>query len=47
MLPPLRDALDLDSTAVGDIGQMVSLSNQPVLERLRASRGRDGELARR
>jgi poly(A) polymerase len=45
MLPPLRDALDPDSTGVGDIGQMVSQSIQPVLERLRASR-RDGELAR-
>ena len=45
MLPPLRDALDPDSTGVGDIGQLVSQSIQPVLERLRASR-RDGELAR-
>jgi poly(A) polymerase len=45
MLPPLRDALDPDSTAVGDIGQLVAQSIQPVLERLRASR-RDGELAR-
>jgi poly(A) polymerase len=45
MLPPLRDALDPDSTGVGDIGQMVAQSIQPVLERLRASR-RDGELAR-
>jgi poly(A) polymerase len=45
MLPPLRDALDPDSVGVGDIGQLVSQSIQPVLERLRASR-RDGELAR-
>jgi len=45
MLPPLRDALDPDSTGVGDIGQMVAQSIQPVLERVRASR-RDGELAR-
>ncbi|HET6147600.1 MAG TPA: polynucleotide adenylyltransferase PcnB [Polyangia bacterium] len=45
MLPPLRDALDPDSTGVGDIGQVVGQSIQPVLERLRASR-RDGELAR-
>ena len=45
MLPPLRDALDPDSSGVGDIGQLVSQSIQPVLERLRASR-RDGELAR-
>jgi poly(A) polymerase len=45
MLPPLRDALDPDSTGVGDIGQLVGQSIQPVLERVRASR-RDGELAR-
>jgi poly(A) polymerase len=45
MLPPLRDALDPDSTAVGDVGQLVAQSIQPSLERLRASR-RDGELAR-
>ncbi len=45
MLPPLRDALDPDSSGVGDIGQLVAQSIQPVLERLRASR-RDGELAR-
>src|SRR5205814_3792659 len=45
VLPPLRDALDPDSTGVGDIGQLVSQSIQPVLERVRASR-RDGELAR-
>jgi poly(A) polymerase len=45
MLPPLRDALDPDSTGVGDIGQRVAQSIQPVLERVRASR-RDGELAR-
>src|SRR4029077_13297397 len=45
MLPPLRDALDPDSTGVGDIGQLVSQSIQPVLERLLSSR-RDGELAR-
>jgi poly(A) polymerase len=45
MLPPLRDALDPDSAGVGDIGQLVAQSIQPVLERLRASR-RDGELAR-
>ena len=45
MLPPLRDALDPDSVGVGDIGQLVAQSIQPVLERLRASR-RDGELAR-
>jgi len=45
MLPPLRDSLDPDSTGVGDIGQLVSQSIQPVLERVRASR-RDGELAR-
>ena len=45
MLPPLRDALDPDSAGVGDIGQHVAQSIQPVLERLRASR-RDGELAR-
>jgi len=45
MLPPLRDALDPDSNAVRDVGQMVALGIQPSLERLRASR-RDGELAR-
>src|SRR5262249_5206728 len=43
--PPLRDALDPDSAGVGDIGQLVAQSIQPVLERVRASR-RDGELAR-
>jgi poly(A) polymerase len=45
MLPPLRDALDPDSTGVRDIGQLVAQGIAPALERLKASR-RDAELAR-
>ena len=45
LMPPLREALDPDSTGVGDAGQLVAEAIQPFLERLRASR-RDGELAR-
>ncbi|HXJ20772.1 MAG TPA: polynucleotide adenylyltransferase PcnB [Polyangia bacterium] len=45
LLPPLRDALDPDSNGVRDIGQMVTQSLVPPLERLRPSR-RDSELAR-
>jgi poly(A) polymerase len=45
LLPPLRDALDPDSSGVRDIGQLVAQGIQPALERLKASR-RDAELAR-
>ncbi|HVR62590.1 MAG TPA: polynucleotide adenylyltransferase PcnB [Polyangia bacterium] len=45
MLPPLRDALDPDSSGVRDIGQLVAQGIAPALERLKASR-RDAELAR-
>jgi poly(A) polymerase len=45
LLPPLRDALDPDSNGVRDIGQLVTQSLVPPLERLRPSR-RDSELAR-
>jgi poly(A) polymerase len=45
MLPPLRDALDPDSSGVRDVGHLVAQSIAPALERLRASR-RDSELAR-
>jgi poly(A) polymerase len=45
MLPPLRDALDPDSTGVRDAGHLVAQSIAPALERLRPSR-RDSELAR-
>src|SRR4051812_20389486 len=41
-LPPLRDALDPDSTAVRDVGQLVAQAIHPVIERLKASR-RDAE----
>src|SRR6185369_8045204 len=44
-LPPLRDALDPDSTAVRDVGQMVAQAIHPVVDRLKASR-RDAELTR-
>jgi poly(A) polymerase len=46
LFPPLRDALHPDTNTRGrDIGQLVSLSSQPIVERLKASR-RDAELAR-
>jgi poly(A) polymerase len=45
MLPPLRDALDPDSTGVRDVGHLVAQSLGPALERLRPSR-RDSEQAR-
>jgi hypothetical protein len=45
MMPPLRDALDPASSAVRDVGQLVSQSIAPALERLKPSR-RDSELAR-
>jgi hypothetical protein len=45
MLPPLREALDPDSTGVRDVGHLVARSIAPALERLRPSR-RDSELAR-
>jgi poly(A) polymerase len=45
MLPPLRDALDPDSSGVRDVGHLVARSIAPALERLRPSR-RDSELAR-
>ena len=44
-LPPLRDVLDPDSTAVRDVGPIVAQGIQPIMERLKASR-RDAELAR-
>ena len=44
-LPPLRDALDPDSTNIGDVGKPVALAIAPLLERLKASR-RDAELPR-
>jgi poly(A) polymerase len=44
-LPPLRDALDPDSTGVRDVGQLVAQAIGPVVERLKASR-RDAELTR-
>jgi poly(A) polymerase len=44
-LPPLRDVLDPDSTAVRDVGPIVAQAIQPVMERLKASR-RDAELTR-
>jgi hypothetical protein len=44
-LPPLRDALDPDSTGTGDVGKTVALAIAPLLERLKASR-RDAELTR-
>jgi poly(A) polymerase len=47
LFPPLRDALHPDSSAPPrDIGHVVTLSSQPIVERLKASR-RDAELARR
>src|SRR5882724_2794765 len=45
LLPPLRDALDPTTRGVRDIGQLISESIAPALERLRPSR-RDSELAR-
>jgi poly(A) polymerase len=45
LLPPLRDALDPTMRGVRDIGQLISRSIAPALERLRPSR-RDSELAR-
>lgn len=45
MLPPLRDALDPDSNGVRDVGQLVTQTIGPALEKLRPSR-RDSELAR-
>jgi poly(A) polymerase len=45
LLPPLREALDPRSRAVRDVGQYVTQSIAPALERLRATR-RDSELAR-
>jgi len=45
LLPPLRDALDPDSSGVRDVGQVVAQAITPALERLRPSR-RDSELAR-
>jgi poly(A) polymerase len=45
LLPPLRDALSPDATPGQNISQLVTLSVQPILERLKASR-RDSELCR-
>src|SRR5882672_10198848 len=45
LLPPLRDALDPTNRGVRDVGQLISQSIAPALERLRPSR-RDSELAR-
>ena len=45
VLPPLRDALDPDSTGTGDVGKTVALAIAPLLDRLKASR-RDAELTR-
>jgi len=45
LLPPLRDALAPDAQAGQNISQIVGLSVQPILERLKASR-RDSELCR-
>jgi poly(A) polymerase len=45
LLPPLRDALDPDSSGVRDVGVLVSQAITPALEHLRPSR-RDNELAR-
>jgi poly(A) polymerase len=45
LAPPMRDALHPDTNAVRDIGQLVSQSSQPIVERLKSSR-RDAELAR-
>ena len=45
LLPPLRDALSADAPSGQNISQVVALSVQPILERLKASR-RDSELCR-
>jgi len=45
LLPPLRDVLEPDAQPAQNISQLVALSVQPILERLKASR-RDSELCR-
>lgn len=45
LLPPLRDVLSPDAQPGQNIAQLVALSVQPILERLKASR-RDSELCR-
>jgi poly(A) polymerase len=45
LLPPLRDALDPSTRGIRDVGQLITQSIAPALERLRPSR-RDSELAR-
>jgi poly(A) polymerase len=45
LLPPLRDVLAPDARPEQNVSQLVSLSVQPILERLKASR-RDSELCR-
>jgi poly(A) polymerase len=45
LLPPLRDVLHPDSNSVRDVGQILTASMHPILERLKASR-RESELAR-
>jgi poly(A) polymerase len=45
LFPPMRDALHPDTNNVRDVGQLVSQSSQPIIERLKSSR-RDAELAR-